>query len=73
MAVAACVEGTHDNCELEPICALNGRWNRINEVIRGALARVTLADMLDAEAPGIGFPRPPAKGRERALGESPAV
>ena len=73
VAVADCVEGAHDNCELESICALNGRWNRINEVIRGALARVALADMVAAEAPSFGFPRPPAKGRERALGESPAV
>ena len=46
VAVAACVEGTDDNCEFEPICAMNGRWNRINEVIRHALAGVTLADMV---------------------------
>ena len=72
VAVAACVEGAHDNCEYESICAMNGRWNRINEAIRGALARVTLADMVEAEPPAFAFPRPPAKERERALGETPA-
>jgi FeS assembly SUF system regulator len=73
VAVAACVEGALENCEFEPVCAMNGHWNRVNEVIRRALTGVTLADMVDAETPAFGFPRPPAKGRERGLGETPAI
>ena len=33
-------------CTQEPYCAVRGNWQRINETIYHALARVTLADMV---------------------------
>ncbi len=45
LAVAACVDGTHDNCEYEQTCPMNGRWEMVNTVIRRALNEVSLAEM----------------------------
>ena len=45
ISLTACVEGSHDNCALEGLCALNGRWTPVNKAMRSALNNVTLADM----------------------------
>ena len=45
LAVAACIDGTHDNCEYELTCPMNGRWEMVNTVIRRALNEVSLAEM----------------------------
>ena len=44
-AVAACVEGTHENCEIERTCPMNGRWEVVNAVIHRALNEVSLVEM----------------------------
>lgn len=46
IALTACVSGSHEDCALERMCAMNGRWNKVNLAIRTALADVTLADMV---------------------------
>lgn len=46
IALTACVSGSHDDCALERMCAMNGRWNKVNVAIRTALSDVTLADMV---------------------------
>ncbi|MDP7242135.1 MAG: SUF system Fe-S cluster assembly regulator [Rhodospirillales bacterium] len=45
LAVAACIDGTHDNCEYEQTCPMNGRWEMVNTVIHRALNEVSLAEM----------------------------
>lgn len=42
---ACCVTEGHESCEREDRCALNGRWNPVNKVMKTALSNVTLADM----------------------------
>lgn len=46
ISLTACVDSSHENCALESMCAMNGRWNKVNLAIRTALADVTLADMV---------------------------
>lgn len=46
IALTACVSGSHEDCALERMCAMNGRLNKVNLAIRTALADVTLADMV---------------------------
>lgn len=44
-----CVQGTHHPCQMEGRCHMNGHWNRVNQVIRDALEKVSLYEMaLDA-------------------------
>jgi FeS assembly SUF system regulator len=68
IALAACVEGSGDHCEVEGLCSMRGNWNRVNRAIRTALDEVTLADM------ALPFIAPAAKsagyelGAERSLG-----
>jgi FeS assembly SUF system regulator len=45
LAVTACIDGAHDNCEYETTCPMNGRWEMVNSVIRRALNEVSLAEM----------------------------
>ena len=47
IAFTACVDGAEDACEVESLCPMRGNWNRVNDAIRSALDKVTLADMLD--------------------------
>jgi len=45
ISLTACVDGEHDVCELEAMCAVSGRWTEVNHAVRGVLEQVTLADM----------------------------
>ncbi len=44
IALTACVEGG-TCCEVSGICAVRGRWDRVNDAIRAALSAISLADM----------------------------
>ena len=46
--LTACIEGAQDVCDHHRHCALKGRWDDVNIVIREALETVTLADMMTA-------------------------
>ena len=59
IALTACVDGTTDQCDVEASCPISGNWNTVNEAIKSALDRVTLADLLD---PGEIFPLKPDGG-----------
>lgn len=48
IALTACVSGSDDDCALESMCALNGRWGAVNKAMKAALNNVTLADMMGA-------------------------
>ena len=45
IALTACVDGAQGSCEAEKLCPVRGRWDPVNEAIRGALSAITLADM----------------------------
>jgi FeS assembly SUF system regulator len=51
-------------CALEERCGLRVRWTRINQVIRGALEGLTLADMAEPPPP-LSAPTLPAAALER--------
>ncbi len=46
IALTACVDGSLVACEQSRSCPMSGRWLRVNEAIREALAGITLADMV---------------------------
>lgn len=43
IALTDCLEGGAGDCEIEAICPVRHNWQAINEAVRGALERVTLA------------------------------
>ena len=48
IALTACVEGAAGGCESEHLCPMRGRWDPVNDAIKLALSRISLADMRDA-------------------------
>jgi FeS assembly SUF system regulator len=46
MALAACVEGSHDNCAIAGTCPINGQWDMVNKAMRTALQSISLANMI---------------------------
>lgn len=51
IALTACVDGGMGGCDVASLCAVRGRWDVVNEAIRTALDRITLADMRAAPLP----------------------
>jgi FeS assembly SUF system regulator len=51
IALTACVDGALGGCEVRGVCAVNGRWDLVNDAIRQSLMSITLADMRDAALP----------------------
>jgi DNA-binding IscR family transcriptional regulator len=45
IALTACVDGGSGLCDVQSMCAVRGRWNLVNEAIRGALESISLADL----------------------------
>jgi FeS assembly SUF system regulator len=45
IALTACVEGSRHDCASEHSCQVRPHWGGINEIVRGALAAVTLASL----------------------------
>jgi len=43
--LAACVEGSHANCEAEASCPCRGQWDQVNDIVMQALTTISLADM----------------------------
>lgn len=63
IALTACVDGGAGGCDVEGLCAVKGRWDLVNEAIRGALNKITLAEMRAASIPPalrVPFPAPAA-------------
>ncbi|MCK8784523.1 SUF system Fe-S cluster assembly regulator [Roseomonas sp. NAR14] len=61
IALTACVDSAAGSCDAEWICPVRGRWDPVNEVIRQALAGVTLADLA----------RPPVAPQDRCSQTQP--
>jgi FeS assembly SUF system regulator len=45
IALTACVDGASGGCETEATCPVRGRWDPVNDAVRGALSAITLADL----------------------------
>ena len=56
IALTACVERSATTCESEAICPMRGRWDPVNDAIRDALSKITLADMYMALLPAFRMP-----------------
>ena len=50
IAITECIDD-QSGCEHSPLCAVRGRWHRINAALRVALEGITLAEMADAQRP----------------------
>ena len=50
IAITECIEVSSD-CSHEQLCPVRSNWQRINDAVRGALERVTLAEMTNPLAP----------------------
>lgn len=66
IALTACVEGSGTGCEAECLCPVRGRWDLVNDAVRQALARITLADM-DRSAPRAFQARPAVQPEDLAF------
>ena len=51
IALTACVDGGAGGCDVQGMCAVKGRWDLVNDAIRGALNQITLAEMRAASVP----------------------
>jgi FeS assembly SUF system regulator len=51
IALTSCVEGAGTICESQSLCPVAGRWDPVNDAIRAALTKITLADMAVAAVP----------------------
>ncbi len=51
IALTACVDGGAGDCDVQSMCAVKGRWDVVNDAIRGALTHITLAEMQAASIP----------------------
>ncbi|WP_156255420.1 SUF system Fe-S cluster assembly regulator [Sandarakinorhabdus oryzae] len=50
IALTSCAGGDVHDCAMEGHCAIRGHWGPINQAVRGALAAVTLADLVQPVA-----------------------
>lgn len=50
IAITEC-SSTSDRCEQTASCSVRGHWNTINRAVRAALESITLADMVQPQAP----------------------
>ena len=51
ITLAACVDGSPNECESLALCPVRGRWDPVNDAIQQALSGITLADMRSAAIP----------------------
>lgn len=47
IALTACADTSDEQCGIEAVCPMHGKWNKVNQAVRAALADVTLADMVE--------------------------
>jgi len=51
LSITECADPVRDQCEQE-CCELRGYWPRVNEIVRGALANVSLSQFAGVDAAG---------------------
>ena len=54
IALTACADTSDEQCNIQTLCPVQGKWNRVNTAVRSALEEVTLADMV-AEVAAFGL------------------
>ena len=54
IALTACADTSDEQCNIQTLCPVQGKWNRVNTAVRSALSEVTLADMV-AEVAAFGI------------------
>jgi FeS assembly SUF system regulator len=69
IALTQCVDPA-GNCNVEALCPTRDGWHRINAVIRGALAGITLADLIGPPVILADLPARVARTDRKTLGES---
>ena len=47
IALTACVDSSASSCNSSNVCFLNRKWNKVNEVIRQSLKKISLDDLLN--------------------------
>lgn len=50
IALTSCVSQADNTCAVERQCVVSGRWNKVNDAVTSALAKITLVDMMPHEA-----------------------
>lgn len=58
ITLTSCASGDLNDCVMEGHCAIRGHWGPINQAVRGALAAVTLADLVRPAAVAVPVPAP---------------
>jgi len=51
IALTECTDRVYGDCGLERLCPTRGNWHKINQAIRDALEKVTLAEMVQPIPP----------------------
>ncbi len=46
IALTACIEGSDDDCSIQEICPMSGKWAKVNTTIKTALDGLPLSDLL---------------------------
>jgi FeS assembly SUF system regulator len=59
-ALTACADTSDEQCAIESVCPVQGRWNRANAAVRAALSEVTLAEMV-SDMNTFGIPKAAAR------------
>jgi FeS assembly SUF system regulator len=74
VAITECSSGTPTNCEHAGCCPVEANWVRINQMVRGALSTISLADMGRPLAPPlISLNRPREFARSATQSSQPAL
>ena len=66
IALTACADTSNEECSIQTLCPVQGKWNRVNTAIRSVLADVTLADMV-ADMATVGLERTKASPAPAAV------
>jgi FeS assembly SUF system regulator len=61
IAVTACLDTNHTDCQIADVCSMKGRWHKVNSAIIATLEAMPLSDLLESR------PLLAQKGRAAAL------
>ena len=53
IAITECIDDSPGDCAQEAVCSVRANWQRINQAIRGALERISLAEMAQVHSSGL--------------------
>jgi FeS assembly SUF system regulator len=67
IALTECDDSNGSGCCIESHCEIRGNWQRVSQVVRGALARLSLAELAQPQPQAIQF-MPPRMNLASAIG-----